>query len=144
MEKLINFMEYVYFNKELLMNELMSETDEELYDIGYFSRRNINISEIKSCNYDFMIKTYQTRMENIYVDVIMYDYVTEETVNLGYFYLKNFTGKFILKRDFKMIQFVISAFNNITDDIWENQNNKDYIWKKYKAKELWKKYKAKE
>lgn len=70
-----------------------------------------------SCNLDFKVSTYQSKSENIYFNVSLYDYETKETTNAGYFYIKNYHGE-VSENDLKALFYIMQAGNKLTNDIF--------------------------
>ena len=62
------------------------------FDIGYHTKEELNPDET-SKNLDFQIRTYQTRFENMYFNIIAYDYETKKDYDLGYLYIKDNGGE---------------------------------------------------
>lgn len=71
-----------------------------------------------SGNLDFGIKTYQSRMENVYLYAFLFDYETKKEYDLGYFYFKANQG--LINRE--MMEYaaeIIERGSRITEEIFE-------------------------
>ena len=85
------------------------------YDVGG-SGINFDYTQT-SGNIDMQVKTNQSRSENIYFEVSIFDYDTKRSYNVGYFYIKDNNG--VISADhLKALAIIISAGNEITADIW--------------------------
>lgn len=121
-------------NKELKNYDLIFEIYEKLF--GYFNgykiekeigldvlpqadafREKIDITQT-SGNLDFKVSTYQSRGENIYFNISLYDYEKKTEHKAGYFYIKNNTGTIGLNET-KALFYIMQAGNDITEKIFE-------------------------
>lgn len=83
------------------------------------SASGINFDYTKtSGNLDMRVTTNQTRSENIYFEVSIFDYDTKKSYNVGYFYIKDNNG-IIAAEHLKALYTIIDEGNQITADIWE-------------------------
>ena len=115
--------------KELNKYNIVQEIHKELFglkapyrnkfnfDISYNGDQVIDITQT-SGNLDFKISTYQSRSENVYFNVSLYDYNTNKEINAGYFYIKNYTGE-IGPEELQALALIIEAANQITATIFE-------------------------
>ena len=71
-----------------------------------------------SGNLDFRIETYQTRFENVYFNIYLYDYNTNEEYDIGYFYFKANNGR-INKEMMMFMADILEKGNEITERIFE-------------------------
>lgn len=116
--------------KELKKFDIVKAIYNELFGIG--NRRQLE-SELNmdigyhgvvrdltqtSCNLDFKVSTFQSRSENIYFNVSLFDYDTKETTDAGYFYIKNYTGE-ISENELKALYHIMITGNKITEKIFE-------------------------
>ena len=84
-------------------------------DIGS-NGKEINLTNT-SYDLDFKVSTYQSRGENIYFNISLYDYRKKEEHDAGYFYIKNYTGEISLT-ECKILADIIQTGNKITADIF--------------------------
>lgn len=96
------------------------------YDILPGEAVDIDLTQT-SYNLDFKVSTYQSKSENIYFYISLFDYETKKEYNAGYFYIKNYTGV-IDKESCLALYEIISEGNNITESIfWDYQKAKEAI-----------------
>lgn len=81
------------------------------------NREKIDITKT-SGNLDFKVSTYQSKDENVYFNISLFDYDTKEDHHTGYFYIKNYTGE-IGETELKALSYIIKAGNQITSEIFE-------------------------
>lgn len=115
--------------KELKKYNIVQEIHNELFglkapyrnkfnfDVDYNGDQVIDITQT-SGNLDFKISTYQSRSENVYFNVSIYDYNSNKEINAGYFYIKNYTGV-IGPEELQALALIMEAANKITENIFE-------------------------
>lgn len=84
-------------------------------DIGT-NEENIDLTNT-SYDLDFKVSTFQSRGENVYFNVSLYDYRKKEDHPAGYFYIKNYTGE-ISFIECKILSDIIQAGNELTTEIF--------------------------
>lgn len=73
-----------------------------------------------SRNLDFKISTFQSRSENIYFNVFLYDYETKKDYFIGYFYIKDNNG-IINAEHLQALAEIIAAGNIETENIFKQE-----------------------
>lgn len=86
-------------------------------DVSYGGDKEIDLTET-SGDLDFKVSTFQSRGENVYFNISLFDYDTKEERPTGYFYIKNYTGE-IGENELKALSYIIKAGNQITKEIFE-------------------------
>lgn len=77
----------------------------------------VDITET-SGNIDIQFKTEQTHNENIYFNIIIYDYIKKTEIKAGYIYIKHNRG--VIDADAMQVLYkAIQAANQISADIFE-------------------------
>ena len=93
------------------------------FDVSYSHEKEINLEET-SKNLDFKVSTFQSKCENIYYNISLYDYVTQKEYSAGYFYIKNYSG-IIGKLETTALYDIISIGNELTEEIFYNRLKKE-------------------
>ena len=93
------------------------------YDVSYGDAPTLDITKT-SGNLDFTVKTFQSRSENIYFYVGLYDYERREDIPAGYFYIKDNHGR--INRDHTRVLYdIIDAGTDITESIFDCMNKSE-------------------
>lgn len=106
--------------KQYLLDEIYSKyISGSSYDIGMGARPvYIDYALRGSYNIDFRIEIEQTWRENVYFNITLYNYNDSEEVNLGYFYIKNYSGK-VDDQVLGCIGFLYKQLNKLAVKIFE-------------------------
>lgn len=86
-------------------------------DIGYHDLMEFKPEET-SGNLEIQIRTYQTHFENVYYNIIIFDYNTKKDYEVGYIYTKRNNGTIGLWDGYAIYK-MIEAGNEITTEIFE-------------------------
>lgn len=86
-------------------------------DVSYGDDQILDLTET-SGDLDFKVTTQQTRSENVYFQVNLYDYRKKQDIYAGYFYIKNYTG-LIGSDELKALNLIMQAGNKRTEAIFE-------------------------
>ena len=87
------------------------------FDVSYGDEQILNLTET-SGDFDFKVTTQQTRSENVYFQVNLYDYRKKQDIYAGFFYIKNYTG-LIGSEELKALNLIMQAGNERTQQIFE-------------------------
>ena len=89
------------------------------FDVSYNNNTDLNLEET-SKHLDFKISTYQSKSENIYFYVSLFDYQTKKEFSCGYFYIKNYSGV-IGKLETIALYDIISIGTELTEEIYQGK-----------------------
>lgn len=88
------------------------------FDVSFRSKQ-LDITD-SSYNFDFQATTYQSKDENIYFNISLFDYETGKTYDAGYFYIKDNNG--IINGDhLRALAKIIEVGNEYTENIFINR-----------------------
>jgi len=87
-------------------------------DLNYIWDVEIDLTQT-SYNLDFKVSTYQSRNENIYFYISLYDYETKKEFAAGYYYIKNYTGTIGSLETIALLD-IIEAGTKLTHTIYWN------------------------
>lgn len=93
-----------------------NNTDLPGIDLNYSKEIEIDLTET-SYNLDFRISTYQSRSENVYFFISLWDYDTKKEIPAGHYYIKNNTG-IIGKLEAVALLDIIQAGTDLTNKIY--------------------------
>ena len=88
------------------------------YDLSWNSLEEIDLTKT-SYNLDLKVSTYQSRSENVYFYISLFDYSTHKEYTAGYYYIKNYTG-LIGKNELIALNDIIEIGTDITNEIYRN------------------------
>lgn len=92
------------------------EKEEKSFDLSWNNEKEIDLTQT-SYNLDFKVSTFQSRSENIYFNISLFDYETKKEIDAGYYYIKNHTG-IIGALETEALLDIIEAGTEITNKIY--------------------------
>jgi len=92
------------------------EKEQKSFDLSWNNEKDIDLTQT-SYNLDFKVSTFQSRSENIYFNISLFDYETKKEIDAGYYYIKNYTG-IIGTLETKALLDIIEAGTEITNKIY--------------------------
>ena len=87
------------------------------FDVSFCQDQEIDITKT-SFNLDFVVKTFQSRGENIYFNIILFDYETKIEYFAGCFYIKDNRGM-INNNHLQALSYIIESGNQKTAEIYK-------------------------
>ena len=96
----------------------MKHTKSMIYRPSVESEELLLYTRNTSGNLEIQIRTYQTHFENVYYNLIVFDYNTKTEYEVGYIYTKRNNGTIGLWDGYAIYK-MIEAGNEITTDIFK-------------------------